>query len=290
MVKKAIIPVRAYLLHLSHYSPGWCLRKRRERAIDLPLAMEIIDAISRTGFNTLIVDCEDGLVYESHPELARRYSIHKPALRKLLAYAEAKKLELVPKLNFSQSRYHRHSYWLKPYYAIFDTPKYWKIVFELIDELVREFRPKRFFHIGMDEDDTRSNEQYVNSILALRRRLAEHSLRAVMWNDTALGRRRPWHTKKSLAAEKALPKDIVQVVWDYKYFKPAILNRISGEGFEVWVAPGAEPHYVLQWKKALLEYGGKGLVMTTWMPCRPHNRVALLELIETIGPLYSSRS
>lgn len=289
MAKKDIVPVRAYLLHLTHYSPGWYLRKRREKAIDLSLAFEIIDAIYKAGFNMLIIDCEDGLMYKSHPELTRGYSIPKTALRKILDYARKKKLELVPKLNFSQSRYHRHSYWLKPYSAIFDTDKYWKVVFDLMDELINEFRPRRFFHIGMDEDDTRSNARYVDAILTLRRRLAERCLRPVIWNDTALGRSRPWHTRKSLAAEKALPKDVVQVIWDYKYFKPAILRRIAEEGFEVWVAPGAKPSYVLQWKNALLEYGGKGLVMTTWLPCRPRNRAAFLESIETVGALYSSR-
>jgi signal recognition particle subunit SEC65 len=280
------VPVKAYLLHLTHYSPGWYLRKRREKAIDLPLALEIIDAVYKAGFNMLIIDCEDGLIYDSHPELARRYSVRKPALKKLLDLARRRKLELVPKLNFSQSRYHRHSYWLKPYYAVFDTDKYWKVAYDLIDELVGEFRPRRFFHIGMDEDDTRSDTQYIKAVLALRRRLAEWTLRPVMWNDTALGKRRPWHTGKSLAAEKALPKDIVQAVWDYKRCRPEIVRRIAREGFEVWAAPGTKPSHVLQWKKAMLEYGGRGLVMTTWLPCRPRNRAKLLGLINRIGPLY----
>lgn len=283
------IPIRAYLLHLTHYSPGWYLRKRREKAIDLPMALEIIDAASAAGFNMLIIDCEDGLVYKTHPELARRYSLPRPALRKILDHARKRRLELVPKCNFSQSRYHRHSYWLRPYYAVFDTDRYWRVVFDVIDELVGEFRPSRFFHIGMDEDDSRSHEQYIKAVLMLRQRLNSWGLRPVMWNDTALGRRRPWHTRKSLAAEKALPKDIVQVVWDYKYFKPAILRRITEEGFEAWVAPGANPSYVLQWKKALLRYGGKGLVMTTWLPCRPRNRADMLDMIETAGPVYSAR-
>jgi hypothetical protein len=265
------------------------MRKRRERPIDIPLALEIIDAISRLGFNTLIIDCEDGLIYRSHPELTRRYSISRDALRQVLGYARKKRLELIPKLNFSQSRYHRHSYWLKPYYAVFDTNRYWQVAFDLIEELVREFRPKRFFHIGMDEDDTRSLEQYVKAILMLRRRLNKLGLRAIMWNDTAFGRKRPWHTKKSLAAEHALTKDIVQVVWDYEGFKPGILRRIAGEGFEVWAAPGAKPSYVLKWKEALLRHGGKGLLMTTWLPCRPRNRSRLLELIEGVGPIYSAR-
>jgi len=288
MVKKAIVPIRGYLLHLTHYSPGWWLRKRRERPIDLRLALEIIDAIAKAGFNMLIVDCEDGLRYKSHPELKRRYSIPQSGLRKLLDFARKKRLELVPKLNFSKSRHHRHDYWMRPYHTLLDTDQYWKVAFELIDELIEVFRPKRFFHIGMDEDDTRTHGQYIKAVLKLRQGLKERGLRTIIWNDTALGRRRPWHTRKSIAAEKELPKDIVQVVWDYKHARPSVVKRILDEGFDVWVAPGKKTIQVLRWEKYVIKYGAKGLVMTTWLPCRPHNRSRMLNLIQMVGPVYSS--
>lgn len=289
MSKETIVPIRGYLLHLTHYSPGWYLRKRREKPIDLGLAMEIIDAIAIAGFNMLIIDCEDGVKYKSHPELARRYSINQPSLEKLLNYARERKLELVPKLNFSDSVYHRHDYWLRPHNKGLDNEQYWKVTFELIDELIKIFKPKRFFHIGMDEDDTRTHAQYIKAILTLRQGLKKRGLRAIIWNDTALGRRRPWHTRKSLVGEKELPRDIVQVVWDYKRSKPEVLKRIIDAGFDVWIAPGQQTLRVLLWQKAALKYGAKGLVMTTWMPCRPRNRSYLLDLIRMVGPIYSSK-
>jgi hypothetical protein len=288
MIKKAVVPIRAYLLHLTHYSPEWYLRKRRERPIDLKLAVEIMDAIAENGFNMLIVDCEDGLRYKSHPELKRRYSIPQGGLRRLLDYARKRGLELVPKLNFSKSMYHRHDYWLRPYSRLLDDDQYWKVAFELIDELVGIFRPKRFFHIGMDEDDTRSHSEYIKAILMLRQGLKSRGLRAVIWNDTALGRSRPWHTRKSLAAEKAIPKDVVQIVWDYKHVRPAALHRLISEGFETWVAPSPNTLQVLRWERFILKYGAKGLVMTTWMPCRPRNRSRMLHLIRMVGPIYSA--
>lgn len=289
MTKKDVVPIRGYLLHLTHYSPGWYLRKRRERPIDISLALEIIDAIAKAGFNMLIIDCEDGLRYKSHPELGRRYSIPRTSLIKILNYARKRKLELVPKLNFSNSIYHRHDYWFRPYTRHLDTDKYWKVAFELIDELIQIFQPKRFFHIGMDEDDTRTYGQYIKAIINLRQGLKKRGLRPIIWNDTALGSSRPWHMKKSLSVEKAIPKDIVQVVWDYSHVTPAIIRRIIKEGFDVWVAPGPRPLQILEWKKVILKYGGNGLVMTTWMPCRPHNRSSMLNFIQMAGPVYSSR-
>jgi len=288
MTKKDVVPVRGYLLHLTHYDPRWYLRKRRERPIDLALACEIIDELARVGFNLLIVDCEDGLIYRSHPELARRYSISQEPLRKLIAHARKRRLELVPKLNFSHSRHHRHDYWFRPYTKVLDSDSYWKAAFELIDELIRLFCPRRFFHIGMDEDDARTSEGYAKAILTLRHGLRERGLRTIIWNDTAGGRRRPWHARKSLAAEKVLPKDIVQCIWDYRRVRPAVLKRLMNEGFDVWVAPGPRTLQVLQWEKYVLQYGAKGLVMTTWLPCRPRNRFPMLNLIQMVGPIYQA--
>jgi hypothetical protein len=123
----------------------------------------------------------------------------------------------------------------------------------------------------------------------LRYGLKERGLRPIIWNDTARGGSKPWHARKCLAAEKKIPKDVVQVVWDYQHVRPAVLRRIVDEGFDVWVAPSQKPLQVLRWKKALLKYGGKGMVMTTWMPCRPRNRTAMVTPIQTVGPIYSAR-
>ncbi|MFH1848134.1 MAG: hypothetical protein ABH825_02825 [Candidatus Omnitrophota bacterium] len=286
--QKTIIPIRGYLLHLTHYDPGWCMRKRSENPIDLDLALEIISAVAQDNFNLLIVDCEDGLIYRTHPELARRYSITRKTLKKLLNHARKQKIEVVPKLNFSQSRYHKHNRWFRPYNGLTDSEKYWKIAFELIDELIEIFRPARFFHIGMDEDDKRTYEQYISAILTLRNGLKKRGLRPIVWNDTAMGGSRPWHARKSLAAEKQIPKDVVQALWDYRNVRPETLQRIIKEGFDVWVAPSQNPMQILRWKQLLLRYGGKGLIMTSWIPCRPRNRLKLLTPIYTVGPIYST--
>jgi len=289
MAKRTTIPIRGYLLHLTHYDPRWYLRKRTEKPIDLELALDIIEAIAKIGFNLLIVDCADGLKYESHPELTRRYSLPTAILKRLLDYAKKRKLEVVPKLNFSHSPYHRHNYWFRPYNKFFDNKDYYRIAFELIDELISLFKPKHFFHIGMDEDDERTHTQYVRAILTLREGLKKRNLRPIIWNDTARGGSRPWHARKSLAAEKRIPKDIVQIVWDYKHVRSEIIRRLVQEGFEVWVAPSQRPLHVLKWKRAGLNHKAKGLIMTNWICCRPHNRSKLLDLIQSIGPIYSAR-
>lgn len=287
MVKEGLIPVRGFLLHITHYDPAWCKRKSRERPFDLELGLEIIDAMSDVGLNLLVIDCADGVRYKSHPELVRKYTVPMTHLKRLVNRAQEKHIEVVPKLNFSQSRSERHNDWFRPYNELFDNDQYWKIAFEIIDELIHVCKPGRYFHIGMDEDHDRAHSQYIEAIQKLRNGLNERGLRAVIWNDSSHRGRALVFAEKSIAAEKKISRDIVQVVWDYSGVQPKIVRRLVQEGFEVWGAPGRNPEQVLKWRETILRYGGKGLLMTTWTPCRRVNRSRLLQSILTIGPIYS---
>ncbi len=286
--KSRKLPVRAYLLHLTHYDPMWCRHKERERRFHLPLALNVVDAMAQAGMNTLIIDCADAVRYKSHPELVRRYTAPMRDLVKLAAYARRRGLDVVPKLNFSQSSWHQHNHWFRPHHLLFDNPEYWRRSFKLVDELVRACKPKRFFHIGMDEDHHRSVVQYVRAIKSLRDGLKKRGLRTVIWNDTAYPHGRAWvHAEKCLAAEPKLPKDVIETVWDYSRIQPEIIRRLRARGFTAWAAPGQKAELVEGWKKALLRLGGAGMVMTQWIPCRPENRARILGTIARLGPLYS---
>jgi hypothetical protein len=139
----------------------------------------------------------------------------------------------------------------------------------------------------MDEDHDRAHSQYIGAVLGLRHGLKERGLRAVVWNDSSHGGRALVHAEKSPAAESRILKDIVQVVWDYSGVQPEIVSRLVQEGFDVWGAPGRTADKVLHWKQTVLEHGGKGLLLTMWIPCRPSNRSRLLQFIRTMGPICS---
>ena len=281
------VSVRGFLIHITHYDPEWCRLKSREKRFDLNVGLEVIDAIVEAGLNLLIIDCGDGVKYESHPELAREYTVPMTHLGRLVNRAQEKGIEVVPKLNFSHSSLHRHNDWFRPYNEFFDNDEYWRIAFELIDELVQTCRPRRFFHIGMDEDHDRAHSQYIEAIVRLWDGLRERGLRPIIWNDSSHGGRALVHAEKSQAAEKKIPKDIVQVVWDYSHAQPDVVGRLVSEGFEVWGAPGESPEQVSKWRQIILRCGGQGLLGTMWVPCRRSNRSKLIQLIRTVGPIYS---
>ena len=288
MSRKPELPVRGFLLHVTHYDPRWCRRKGRERPMDVDLAVEVVEAMAAAGMNLLVLDVADGVKYKSHPELKRPYSIPMRSLRRICTAAGRNGIEVVPKLNFARSHYHQHNQWFRPHAndrGHFDDERYWTTAFEVIDELIDAVKPKRFFHVGMDEDHSRSYTQYAEAICALHAGLRRRKLRTVMWKDAHDWPPIQCHTEKALFAERRIPTDIVQIPWCYSSVLTRPVRRLARKGFEVWGAPGRDVRQVRDWRQTLLRYGGKGILLTQWIPCRPGNRKALLELIGTCGPV-----
>ncbi len=288
MSKEKALGTRAYLLHLTHYDPWWWRRKKREKPFDLKLGLEVIDNLADVGFNTIVLDCKDAVRYKSHPEIRRHYTRPMSVLERVVKKAKSRGLEVIPKLNFSQSGTHKHNHWFHPFNRLFDNEEYWRRAGQLMDELIAVCKPKRFFHVGMDEDHDRAYTQYADAIKTMHRMLKARGLRTVIWNDTsAFG----WgggviHAEKSLYAEERIPRDVVQVVWNYAGVSDKQIKRLRKRGFEVWIAPGWNPDLVKGWRKLLLKHGGKGMLMTFWVPCRPYNRSRMLKIINGLGPLY----
>jgi hypothetical protein len=285
------LPVRGYLLHITHYDPRWNAIKDRDEEVpfDLALGLDVVDAMAAAGLNLLVIDCADGVQYASHPELTRPYSVPMDTLRKIVERAQSHDIEVVPKLNFAQSGLHKHNHWFRPHNDLFDNDRYWELAFEVIDELIEVVQPPRFFHVGMDEDHWRTYDQYVAAIERLHSGLAERHLRTLIWNDSAcLWPQAAIHREKSLAAEARAPREVVHIVWDYSGADEAILSRVKEAGFEVWGAPGHTAPLVARMVEVLHSVGGGGVLLTRWAPCVEANRADLLESLRVLGPLCSA--
>ena len=282
------LPVRGYLLHITHYDPVWVANKDKEEPFNLDVGLQIVDAMADARLNLLLIDPKDGVRYAAHPELSRPYSQNIEILRQLAERASSHGMETAIKLNFSQSALHQHNHWFRPHNSLFDSPDYWKLAFEVIDELVAIVKPPRFFHVGMDEDHERSYEQYVEAIKTLHSGLSTRKLRTLIWNDSACH----WpqaaiHRDKSLEAEQALPRDVIQVLWDYGDWDATAPQRIREAGFDLWGAPGGKPDLVAHMRDRLLAVGGTGILLTNWIPCIPSRAENLLQVIRACGPICS---
>ena len=287
--------VKGFMLHITHYDPRWCRggAKTRERPFDVNTALQIVEAMAATGMNLLVVDCADGVAYKSHPELRRHYTVPMNHLIELAACARENGIDVVPKLNFSKSGRNLHDMWMRPYADLVHWLKneedYWRVARDLIHELTEACQPRRYFHVGMDEDHYRSLGQYVTAIRRLRKIVKERRLRTVIWNDSCYnskGAIAQVHAEKCRAAERHLPRDIVHVVWHYRKACPSDIRRLAHGGFESWAAPGPDASCVGRWRKAVKSQGGKGLLMTRWIKCSKANRGHLVEMVRELGPLY----
>jgi len=87
MAERGVVPIRGFLMHITHYDPKWCRAKTEEKPFDLDMGLEIVDTMAEVGLNLLVIDCADGVAYRSHPELARHYTVPMSHLEKLAARA-----------------------------------------------------------------------------------------------------------------------------------------------------------------------------------------------------------
>ncbi len=274
------IPNRGYLLHITHYDPTWCENKANEQPFDLDVAFDVIKHLAQAGGNYLIIDCGDGIVYDTHQELTRHYSQSKSILQRLVAAAREENLEPVPLLNFGQSGVWQNNHWFRPHnLETFDDDAYWKAAFEVIDEILGVVSPQNYFHIGMDEDHWRSYGQYVRAIERLHHGLTERNLRTMIWNCSCLGSARYEVFKdKSLLAEEHLPTDIVQI--PYAITDENDLARIKLKGFELWGChAGVDPQRMKNLCGWLAQNSAEGILLANWIPCIQENRELLIETI-----------
>ncbi len=285
MAEEKALQYRGFMLHMTHYDPRWCKRKSREKPMSMDVALEALEAMAEAGLNLLVIDCADGVKYKTHPDLARPYTVPMADLRKLANRAHKLGIDVVPKLNFAMSPLHQHNQWFRPWRNYWDDETYWEHAFQLIDELIAVCKPEAFFHIGMDEDHDRTIEEFAAAICTLHDGLEERNLRTVMWKDWQMYPGGRVHREKSYLAEKKIPRDVVQLLWNYRYALPDVIRRLSRKGFEVWGAPGWELEQVEEWKRDLLKYGATGMLLTKWVPCRPGNRRDILKLIRECGPV-----
>lgn len=281
--------VKAFLLHMAHYDPAWNLRKESEAPFSLEVGLAVLDKMKESGFNTVILDIADGVIYKSHPELTRHYSVPMDDLKQFADRARELGIDFIPKLNFSRSGRNLHDKWLYPHWDelnfVSKRAEYRKVALDVMEEIINVCKPQNYFHIGMDEDHHRSLTQYVETIKFFDNYLKSKGLQTVVWNDTAYENRdviAQVHADKMKAAEPYLRKGMTHIVWDYDLVHKDLVQRLTNFGFEVWVAPGDNLKRIEKWDEVMRNEGGDGFLFTKWIKCSDENRETLLSHIDRL--------
>jgi hypothetical protein len=177
-----------------------------------------IKQMALQGVNMVVINLDDAILWESHPEIAVKNAWSPTYLRKKLAEIRKLGIEPIPLLNFSST----HDAWLGEYSRMLSTKKYYEVCKDLIAEAIDIFDTPRFFHLGMDEETYKhqSKKSHPFDYIAIRQNdlwwhdlyfyidvVKENGVRPWVWSDYE------WHHPKKFFEK--MPKSVIQSNWYY---------------------------------------------------------------------------
>ena len=204
----------------------WSHKYRPELTFDEPAWNQLLKDMVDAGMNMVIIDLGDGVIYDSHPEIAVKNAWTPYKLRKELAKMREMGLEPIPKLNFATT----HGAWMGEYARMVSTQKYYSFCRNLIEEVTELFDNPRFFHLGMDEETAknqtslhyavmRQHDLWWHDLQYLVDEVEKKGVRSWIWSDLA------WSNPEQFL--KKMPKSVLQSNW---YYRDGFdLDKLTGE-------------------------------------------------------------
>jgi len=174
----------------------------------------VVDATAAAGLNSLVIAPADGVVFDSHPEIATPGAWSKSRLMDELSRLRELGIEPIPKLNFAAG----HDIWLGDYSRMVTSPTYYEVVADLIHEVAETFGSPELFHIGMDEE-TYEHQRLSELVVIRQGELWWHDLNFIADEVRKTGSR-PWMWSDAAWVKVGeyfdrMPKDIMQSNWYY---------------------------------------------------------------------------
>ena len=221
------------LTHLSFNIAG-DLKRQKELIFDEEVWNRIVDKCEECGLNTIVLDVNDGVQWESHPEISLPGAWSKEKVRNEVLRLREKGIEIIPKLNFSTT----HDVWMGEYGRMVSTSIYYKVCRDLILEVYDMFLQPEYIHIGMDEENWKHfNDPGYEFIAARRDGLLVHDIN--FFNacvKEAGAKTHMWHDPfNDLEPEfsKDIDEDIFPYVWMYYSYLKENWTLISEQDEEV---------------------------------------------------------
>ena len=131
---------------------------------------EILVHLSKKGYNTIVLDICDSMIWKSHPEISVEGAWSHEKMKAEVKKANDLGLTVIPKINFSA----HHDCWLGEYSRMLCTPIYYGVCRDLIKEICEVFDTPEYVHIGRDE------ESYV---MAQSSEFVCYRQHALLWHD-----------------------------------------------------------------------------------------------------------
>ena len=215
----------AFLVHLG--SNLWTYSLNDEMVFDMDVWNKIVDSCVEHKYNTIILDLAEGLLYDSHPEIAVKGSWSKTKMINEIKRLKELGITVIPKLNFSAF----HDFWLGEYERMISTKTYYKVCKDLIEEVYYLFDKPEYIHLGMDEEDL-DHTSNIPMVIVRQNELLWHDLEylfkcvrdlgATPWIWTDPGFDYPDEFMKRFG-----PEDVVLSPWQYNALKEENYTPVS---------------------------------------------------------------
>jgi hypothetical protein len=203
--------------------------------LDKKRIKQVIDKASEYRFNYIVMDIDNGMKFVTHPEVSKPNAFSKEEIKEIIQYSNEKYIEVIPQLDLLG-----HQEWLlaKPYpdlilkegilkdnhnmFLTYDpqNEKVYKIVFDLLNEIIDVFNPK-FLHIGHDEafglrifDAPKSFQLFANHINRINQFLSKKGIKTIIWGDM-LKKEHNGGKKDIYKAIDLIEKDVIIADWVY---------------------------------------------------------------------------
>ncbi|MCC7493480.1 MAG: family 20 glycosylhydrolase [Fimbriimonadaceae bacterium] len=259
------------------------------RAADRAVYQNWIETLARLKYNTLMIEVNDSLRYESHPEIGLADAPSKAEMREMVAGAKALGFDVIP-----QVQVYGHFNWVldKPgwadlaenpqatgrwgrWNANIRDPRYYPLVFDLYQVAIDVFQP-RIFHIGHDEitfqpigvhpatRDTAPHLLLVEEVTKLYAWLRAKNLQVMMWGDQLL-REHHGGPGNTWQAVDLLPKDIIIADWHYEPAEqyPSV-SFFRQKGYPVVACGWWDPLNMMNFASAAVDARAQGFSGTSW--------------------------
>ena len=110
---------------------------------------EVTKFAADNGCNSMVLKLANGVKYESHPEIAVEGAWEVAFLKEELKRLRELGLKVYPNVNFSAG----HDAWLGIYGRMVSTPKYYRVVRDLIHEIIDIFDTPEIMVLELDEEN-----------------------------------------------------------------------------------------------------------------------------------------
>ena len=259
-------------------------------AMDERLINQVFSAFK---FNHCVIQCE-GARWDSHPEIATRNAISKPALRKLVAACRARFIEPIPLLDIPG-----HADWMfrhgqntnliedpqNPYACCVRNPQTTRFIEDVMTECLDVFHPQTF-QLGFDVITLRGrfpnpgcpfcHDASVTTLMAESANhfaawLAARGMGMMIWGDMllapgeAVDATDATTVAEATARRAAIDKRITIADWHYVWNADRTsLDILQSGGFHTIAASWEEPVNIYRFSQAAIASGSDGLLQTTW--------------------------